>query len=81
MTWINRVSSEFDVSSTDAGAKVFQEALDCFVSCLPKPSKRMPLAEAIGAKLNVSKIKVSLLLCEICLSAERRIDPEKVLLI
>ncbi|XP_048240547.1 midasin-like [Haliotis rufescens] len=64
MTWINRVSSEFDVSSTDAGAKVFQEALDCFVSCLPKPSKRMPLAEAIGAKLNVSKIKTEFYICK-----------------
>ncbi|XP_067673927.1 midasin-like [Haliotis asinina] len=64
MTWINRVSSDFDVSSTEAGTRVFQEALDCFVSCLPKPSKRMPLAEAIGAKLNVSKIKAEFYICK-----------------
>ncbi|XP_046580737.1 midasin-like, partial [Haliotis rubra] len=79
MTWINRVSSEFDISSTEAGTKVFQEALDCFVSCLPKPSKRMPLAEAIGAKLNVSKIKAEFYICKYKPNIEQHMDSVKSL--
>lgn len=41
---------------------VFLEALDCFVACMPKRDKRLPLAEAIAAKLNITKVKVSYIL-------------------
>ena len=60
MNWCHRIAQDFDVSSSASSNLVFQEALDCFVACLSKPDKRMPLAEAIGAKLNVTKVKVGL---------------------
>ena len=59
MNWCHRIALDFDVTSSASSNLVFQEALDCFVACLSKPDKRMPLAEAIGAKLNVTKVKVS----------------------
>ena len=46
------------MSKSSTGNLVFQEALDCFVACLPRIEKRLPVAEAIGAKLNISKTKV-----------------------
>ncbi|XP_052242535.1 midasin-like [Dreissena polymorpha] len=58
ITWCSRIAKDFDVSSTATGNLVLQEAMDCFVACLSKPSKRLPLAEAIGAKLNVPSVKV-----------------------
>lgn len=63
MNWCHRVSKDFDVSSSASSMLVLQEALDCFVACLSKSDKRLPLAEAIGAKLNVTKVKVSLSVC------------------
>ncbi|XP_041350636.1 midasin-like [Gigantopelta aegis] len=57
MTWCSRISADFDVSSSESGLRVFQEAVDCFVASLPKVNKRTPLAEAIGAKLNINKIQ------------------------
>ncbi|XP_060072903.1 midasin-like [Ylistrum balloti] len=56
MNWCRRVAADFDVSSTTTANQVLQEALDCFVACLPKPSKRLVVAEAIGAKLSISKV-------------------------
>ena len=58
MTWCKRISKDFDISSTATANIVLQEALDCFTSCLSSPQKRLPVAEAIGAKLNVTKVKV-----------------------
>ena len=60
MNWCHRIAEDFDFTSSSSSHLVFQEALDCFVACLSKPDKRMPLAEAIGAKLNVTKVKVGL---------------------
>ena len=59
MKWCSRVAQDYDVTKTATANLVFQEALDCFCACLAKVDNRMPLAEAIGAKLNVSKVKVS----------------------
>ena len=59
LKWCDRVADDFDVSKSSTGNRVFQEALDCFAACLPRVEKRLPLAEAIGAKLNISKVKVS----------------------
>ena len=59
LKWCDRVADDFDVSKSSTGNRVFQEALDCFAACLPRVEKRFPLAEAIGAKLNISKVKVS----------------------
>ena len=58
MNWCHRIAEDFDHTASSSSNLVFQEALDCFVACLSKPDKRMPLAEAIGAKLNVTKVKV-----------------------
>ena len=58
MKWASRIAMDFDVAQTSTANVVFQEALDCFCACLAKPDQRLPLAEAIGAKLNVTKAKV-----------------------
>ncbi len=58
LKWCSRIARDFDVSKTTTGSMVFQEALDCFAACLSRMEKRLPLAEAIGAKLNITKVKV-----------------------
>ena len=58
MSWCSCVSSVFVVASPDSAELMYQAALDCFVSCLPNPSKRLAVAEAIAAKLNLTKDKV-----------------------
>ncbi|XP_059144482.1 midasin-like [Physella acuta] len=55
MTWCSRSSIDFDHKVSTQGLKVFLEALDCFVSCLSKPSMRLSLASAIGVKLNLTE--------------------------
>ena len=59
MKWVGRISKDFDVAESSTANMVYQEALDCFCACLAKPDKRLPLAEAIAAKLNITKVKVS----------------------
>ena len=59
MNWCHRIAQDFDVTSSASSNLVFQEAVDCFVACLSRADKRMPLAEAIGTKLNITKVKVS----------------------
>lgn len=58
ISWCSRISMDFDHTSPDSPARIFQAALDCFVACLSNPSKRLPLAEAIAAKLGITKDKV-----------------------
>ena len=60
MSWCHRITVDFDISSTATAALVLQEALDCFVACIPSPQRRVQVAEAIGAKLNITKVKVSI---------------------
>ena len=60
MKWCSRIAFDFDIAHASTSSVVFQEALDCFCACLSKPDKRLPLAEAMGAKLNITKVKVSL---------------------
>ncbi|XP_055890090.1 midasin-like isoform X2 [Biomphalaria glabrata] len=55
MTWCSRSAVNFNHMETSQGVKVFLEALDCFVSCLSKNTKRIALAAAIGEKLNVTE--------------------------
>ncbi|XP_076077814.1 midasin-like isoform X3 [Mytilus galloprovincialis] len=57
MTWCRRIAVDFDLSSTATANLVLQEGLDCFVSCLSSSQKRLLVAEAIGAKLNITKVK------------------------
>ncbi|XP_069109146.1 midasin-like [Argopecten irradians] len=64
MNWCRRVAPDFNVSSTATANHVLQEALDCFAACLPKPSKRVLVAEAIGAKLNISKVMAEYFCCK-----------------
>jgi len=59
MTWCSRIALDFDVSDAATGNAVFQEAQDCFVACLSNNSRRVHLAEAIGARLNITKSKVN----------------------
>ena len=58
LKWCSRIVRDFDVSKSATAITVFQEALDCFVVCLPRVEKRLPVAEAIGAKLNINKLTV-----------------------
>ena len=59
LKWIGRFADYFDVRDLSIGSAVFQEALDCFTAYLSQPDKRMPLAQAIAARLNVTIPKVS----------------------
>lgn len=55
MKWVDRVCVEFDVSKSSTASRVFQEAVDCFCACIiGYDGRRLPLAEAIGAKLNIT---------------------------
>ena len=58
MKWCSRIVVDFDIKSTATGNKVFQEALDIFCACLSKMEKRLAVAEAVGAQLNITKVKV-----------------------
>lgn len=49
----------FKMSSELTSVNAFQEALDCFCYSIPNTSKRIFIAEAIAAKLNIIKAKVS----------------------
>ncbi|XP_013402851.2 midasin-like [Lingula anatina] len=62
--WCHRISKDFDVTQSVTANVVLQEALDCFCACLSKPDKRLPLAEAIGARLNVTKAKAEYYCCK-----------------
>ncbi|XP_035827114.1 midasin [Aplysia californica] len=55
MNWCRRSSVDFDHRESSQGLKVFLEALDCFVTSLPKSSTRLAVATAIGTKLNVTE--------------------------
>ncbi|CAG5129144.1 unnamed protein product, partial [Candidula unifasciata] len=55
MTWCSRSSVDFDHKESSQGLRVFLEALDCFVSCVPKQTTRLSLATAIGEILNVTE--------------------------
>ncbi len=58
MKWCQRIAPHFDSSSDTCALRVFQEAMECFCYSLPTMDKRLPVAEAIGARLNVPKPKV-----------------------
>ncbi|CAH1798613.1 unnamed protein product, partial [Owenia fusiformis] len=64
MKWCHRIAEDFNITSSATGNLVFQEALDCFCACLPKLEQRLPLAEAIGAKLNITKVKAEYYCCK-----------------
>ncbi|XP_070579649.1 LOW QUALITY PROTEIN: midasin-like [Ptychodera flava] len=57
--WCARIVSHYEVVLSSTANMVFQEALDCFCSMLSKPTRRLMTAEAIGAKINISKEKAS----------------------
>ena len=58
MTWCSRSSVDFDHRESSQGQKVFLEAVDCFVTCLPKLAVRLKVAGAIGFKLNIPEDRV-----------------------
>ncbi|KAF0023084.1 hypothetical protein F2P81_023714 [Scophthalmus maximus] len=57
LKWCERISVNFDSSSSATAQHVFQEALDCFTAMLSRPEGRLRMAEIIGSKLNISKEK------------------------
>ncbi|KAJ3606919.1 hypothetical protein NHX12_026435, partial [Muraenolepis orangiensis] len=57
LKWCERISSNFDSSSSATAQRVFQEALDCFTAMLSRSDRRLRMAEVIGSKLNISKEK------------------------
>ncbi|CAL8311820.1 unnamed protein product [Lota lota] len=57
LKWCERISSNFDCTSSATAQRVFQEALDCFTAMLSRSDSRLRMAEVIGSKLNISKEK------------------------
>uniref|UniRef100_A0AAQ5XCQ8 Midasin n=1 Tax=Amphiprion ocellaris TaxID=80972 RepID=A0AAQ5XCQ8_AMPOC len=57
LKWCERISVNFDSSSSATAQHVFQEALDCFTAMLSCPESRQRMAEIIGSKLNISREK------------------------
>ncbi|KAM4633655.1 midasin [Polymixia lowei] len=57
LKWCERISSNFDGTSSATAQHVFQEALDCFTAMLSRSENRLRMAEIIGSKLNISKEK------------------------
>ncbi|XP_034383470.1 midasin isoform X2 [Cyclopterus lumpus] len=57
LKWCERISVNFDGTSSATAQHVFQEALDCFTAMLSRPESRLRMAEIIGSKLNISKEK------------------------
>ncbi|XP_070589310.1 midasin [Erythrolamprus reginae] len=58
LNWCNRITFNFNSSSSSTALNIFHEALDCFTAMLSKQSNRLKMAEIIGSKLNISKHKV-----------------------
>uniref|UniRef100_A0AAZ3S0A1 Midasin n=1 Tax=Oncorhynchus tshawytscha TaxID=74940 RepID=A0AAZ3S0A1_ONCTS len=59
LKWCDRISSNFDSTSSATAQHVFLEALDCFTAMLSRPESRLRMAEVIGSKLNISKEKAA----------------------
>ncbi|XP_037836777.1 midasin isoform X2 [Kryptolebias marmoratus] len=57
LKWCERISVNFDSTSSAKGQHIFQEALDCFTAMLSCPGSRLRMSEIIGSKLNISKEK------------------------
>ncbi|XP_059212052.1 midasin [Centropristis striata] len=57
LKWCERISVNFDNTSSATAQNVFHEALDCFTAMLSRPESRLRMAEIIGSKLNISKEK------------------------
>ena len=51
------VNDNTSLTSVTSQLSIFQDALDCFVSCVFNGERRLQLAEEIGAKLNMIKAK------------------------
>ncbi|CAM1297592.1 MDN1 (predicted) [Pycnogonum litorale] len=58
MKWCRRICHEFDVSSLAMAELVFQDALDCFCSCISSKSAMKASATKLGASLNIVSTKV-----------------------
>ncbi|XP_061609171.1 midasin isoform X3 [Phyllopteryx taeniolatus] len=58
LKWCERVSVNFNSTSSTTAHHVFQEALDCFTAMMSHPESQLRMAEIIGSKLNISKEKV-----------------------
>ncbi|XP_029647301.1 midasin-like [Octopus sinensis] len=56
LNWCKRIAC-YDLTSSAISQLVFQETLDCFCFSISCPKRRLQLAEAIGAKLNITKSK------------------------
>lgn len=56
LNWCKRILSH-DLTSSAISDLVFQETLDCFCFSISCPNRRLQMAEAMGAKLNIAKTK------------------------
>ncbi|XP_062606102.1 midasin-like, partial [Saccostrea cucullata] len=54
VNWCRRIALDFQIQQTSTAGLVLQEALDCFTACIPHPQRRVLVAQAIGAKLNIT---------------------------
>ncbi|XP_049611993.1 midasin isoform X4 [Syngnathus scovelli] len=57
LKWCERISVNFNNTSSTSAHHVFQEALDCFTAMMSHPENQLCMAEIIGSKLNISKEK------------------------
>eukprot|EP00105_Crassostrea_gigas_P045178 XP_019929326.1 PREDICTED: midasin-like [Crassostrea gigas] len=55
MNWCRRIATDFQIQETSTAGLVLQEALDCFAACIPNTQRRILVAQAIGAKLNITQ--------------------------
>lgn len=58
MNWCRRIATDFQIQETSTAGLVLQEALDCFAACIPNTQRRILVAQAIGAKLNITQDRV-----------------------
>ncbi|XP_056015325.1 midasin-like isoform X2 [Ostrea edulis] len=54
LNWCRRIAADFQIQETSTAGLVLQESLDCFAACIPNLQRRILVAQAIGAKLNVT---------------------------
>ncbi|XP_061668786.1 midasin isoform X2 [Syngnathoides biaculeatus] len=58
LKWCERISLNFNSTSSTTAQHVFQEAHDCFTAMMSHPENQLQMAEMIGSKLSISKEKV-----------------------
>ncbi|XP_076466261.1 midasin-like [Babylonia areolata] len=63
MSWCSCVSSGFVATSPSSAELILQAAVDCFVSCLPCPARRLALTQAVATHLSLTETTAEYFLC------------------